>query len=131
MDKTTTERSNITQTPEPTQFPRTLITVIIPAFNEELGIAHVLESLIKEAYLREAEIIVVDDGSHDKTSEVVGTFERVRLLRHPFNRGYGSAICTGARAAKAEYIYLTRSQTAFFQKAENARIVKKSARHCE
>jgi glycosyltransferase involved in cell wall biosynthesis len=84
---------------------RPKISIVIPAFNEEEGIAQTLQSLCSEPYLKGAEIIVVDDGSADRTGAVVASFPQIKLIRHPFNRGYGSAICTGARAAHGEYIF--------------------------
>ena len=80
------------------------ISVIIPAFNEEGGILQALQALVRAEWLQGAEIIVVDDGSSDKTGEIVNQFQQVKLIRHPFNRGYGSAICTGVRASTREYI---------------------------
>lgn len=91
------------QGPEPLP-PHPKITIIIPAFNEEAGIAQTLHLLCEEQWLRGTEIIVVDDGSSDKTGEIVKAFSGVKLIRHPFNFGYGSAICTGTRAAKGDYI---------------------------
>src|SRR6476620_1177148 len=80
------------------------ISVIIPAYNEEVGIAHTLNLLCHEGYFHDAEIIVINDGSSDKTGQVVSGFKQVKLIDHIFNRGYGSAICTGVRAASGEYI---------------------------
>ena len=80
------------------------ISIIIPAYNEEVGISHTLNLLCHEAYLHDAEIIVINDGSSDKTGQVVSGFKQVKLIDHIFNRGYGSAICTGVRAASGEYV---------------------------
>jgi glycosyltransferase involved in cell wall biosynthesis len=84
---------------------RRMISILIPAYNEESGIDATLRALCADEYLRDAEIIVLDDGSTDATARVVGQFPRIRLIRHPYNRGYGSAICTGARASSGEYIF--------------------------
>ena len=81
------------------------ISIIIPAYNEEAGISNTLNSLINEKKLLGAEIMVIDDGSSDKTSEILNRFPQIKFIKHPFNRGYGSAICTGARASKGEYIF--------------------------
>ncbi len=79
-------------------------SIIIPAFNEEAGIGDILEQISCEPRLDAAEVIVVDDGSSDRTGEIVRAYPQVTVIQHPFNRGYGSAICTGARASKGEYI---------------------------
>jgi hypothetical protein len=82
-----------------------LLSVVIPALNEEDGIAKIVqrvyavESLLMEAGVRSLEVIVVDDGSRDRTAEIVGNLPRVRLIRHAGNRGYGAAIKTGFREA--------------------------------
>ena len=80
-------------------------TIVIPAFNESACIAGVLRQL--QSALREngvqSEIIVVDDGSTDGTSEQAEHISGVRVIRHPENKGYGAAIKTGFRAAHTEW----------------------------
>ena len=78
------------------------VSIIIPAYNEKEGITHVIESLrlLKEKHGPRWEIIVVDDGSTDGTSEMVKVFGDVVLIQHPLNRGYGASIKTGVRHAK-------------------------------
>ena len=66
--------------------------LIIPAFNEEKNLPHVFEA-IEEAKL-EAEIVVIDDGSTDDTAQTAAACG-ARVVRHPFNMGYGAAIQTG------------------------------------
>lgn len=80
------------------------LTVIIPAYNEELGIASTLEELLPEAMENEFEIIVVDDGSSDNTSMIVQRYSEIRLIRHPYNKGYGAALKTGIRNSTTQYI---------------------------
>ena len=80
------------------------VTIIIPAYNEEGGIRATLEELKQNEYLRDCEIIVVDDGSKDRTYEEAGSVEGVRVLRHKVNRGYGTAIATGSRASKGKIL---------------------------
>ncbi|MDO8658006.1 MAG: glycosyltransferase family 2 protein [Candidatus Levybacteria bacterium] len=72
------------------------IYVIIPAFNEGEVIASVIKNIKKNAFNN---IIVVDDGSGDFTSEVAKK-EGAIVLRHIINRGKGAAIKTGIEAAK-------------------------------
>ena len=67
------------------------IYIIIPAFNEVGSITKVIKDLLCNGY---ENIVVVDDGSTDKTSEIVKKFN-VFLIRHPVNMGPGAAIKTG------------------------------------
>lgn len=81
-----------------------LLSVVIPAFNEEDGIQEMIErvlavrpSLVETGV--DLELIVVDDGSKDRTAEIVGGCQDVRLVRHRVNKGYGAALKTGFQAA--------------------------------
>jgi hypothetical protein len=71
--------------------------IIIPAYNEEENIAKVLKD-IKESN-PDADILVVNDGSTDKTSPIVRG-KGIMLINHPFNLGYGAALQTGFRFAQ-------------------------------
>jgi glycosyltransferase involved in cell wall biosynthesis len=84
------------------------VSIIIPAFNEESGIGEVLESIqnMMTAEKIDGEIIVVDDGSTDKTAEVVAA-SNVRLIQHETNRGYGATLKTGIRQAKHDLMLIT------------------------
>lgn len=77
-------------------------SIIIPTYNEKEGIFQVIESLrsLKKRCGNHWEIIVVDDGSTDGTSEMIRDIQDIVLIRHPFNRGYGAAIKTGIRHAR-------------------------------
>ena len=69
------------------------ITVIVPVYNEEKSIGTVLKSLIKlRKTLPKMEIIVVDDGSKDRTADEVAHFPVVKYVRHKENRGKGAAL---------------------------------------
>ena len=84
------------------------ISIIVPAFNEEESIVNVIDR-IKGAWNHSGhsyEIIVVDDGSTDKTFERVGGQE-VRVLQHTGNRGYGASLKTGIRASRHDWILIT------------------------
>lgn len=84
------------------------LTVVIPAYNEEHGLTKVLPELSKNLE-NGWEVIVVDDGSTDRTAEIVKGFKKIRLIKHPYNKGYGAALKTGIRAAKNETILLMDS----------------------
>ncbi|MDD5421818.1 MAG: glycosyltransferase family 2 protein [Candidatus Omnitrophota bacterium] len=83
------------------------LSVIVPVFNEEGGIKAVLDSLISELGNIKIpyEIIVVDDGSADSTAEILKSYkDRVGIIRHPENMGYGRSIKDGILKAKYPYI---------------------------
>jgi glycosyltransferase involved in cell wall biosynthesis len=79
------------------------ITILIPAYNVEASIGNVLEGL--REWRDRAEIIVVSDGSTDRTPEIA---ERagVRVIRHRVNKGYGAALKIGIRAAAGDIIVM-------------------------
>jgi UDP-N-acetylglucosamine---dolichyl-phosphate N-acetylglucosaminyltransferase len=71
------------------------VVVVVPAYNEERTILGVIRGLKRRGFTR---LVVVDDGSSDRTSELA-SHEGVILLRHIFNRGLGGALGTGLKAA--------------------------------
>ncbi|MDG6027849.1 MAG: glycosyltransferase family 2 protein [Candidatus Brocadia sp.] len=77
-------------------------SIIIPTYNEREGISQVIESLqlLKKRHGNRWEIIIVDDGSTDGTSEMIKDTPEVVLIKHPSNRGYGAALKTGIRHAR-------------------------------
>jgi len=84
------------------------VSVVIPAYNEELGVQHVVEELrgLLERHGFEAEIIVVDDGSRDNTAQLAAR-AGARVLQHRSNRGYGASLKTGIAAALYDTILIT------------------------
>jgi glycosyltransferase involved in cell wall biosynthesis len=79
------------------------VSIIIPAYNEETGIKSTLESLVAGKYHEKYEIIVVDDGSTDKTREICEGFP-VRVISHSVNKGYGAALKTGIRKSTSDRV---------------------------
>jgi len=79
------------------------LTILVPAYNEEKIIASVLDNLLK---LRKDnwEILVIDDGSTDGTSEILDSVKGIRVITHSKNKGYGAALKTGIKNATGEYI---------------------------
>ncbi len=76
------------------------VSIVIPAYNEENGIINVIseiELLMNENRINH-EVIIVDDGSTDKTIEKVSS-TNAKLIHHQQNRGYGAALKTGIRAS--------------------------------
>jgi len=85
------------------------VSVVIPVYNEEKAIGEDLEKTLKA--LKDApweyEVIVVDDGSTDRTAEIVRGFEEVKLIQHGRNRGGGYARNTGILASTGDVIVVT------------------------
>jgi len=86
-----------------------MLSVVIPAYNEEDGIAEIVERVLAVGPALERigvalELLVVDDGSKDRTAEIVRTYPAVRLLQHNPNRGYGAALKTGFCAASGNLL---------------------------
>lgn len=86
------------------------LSVVIPAYNEEDGIADIVERVLKvEPDLKKVgvdglELIVVDDGSKDKTPEIVRRYPQVRLIQHKINKNYGGALKTGFHHATGDLL---------------------------
>jgi glycosyltransferase involved in cell wall biosynthesis len=91
----------------------------MPAFNEEGNIATTIIDArdSAKAVAKEYEIIVVDDGSRDRTDEVVMELARhdsnIRLVKHTKNQGYGAAVKTGLKACRKDWIFFTDSDGQF------------------
>jgi glycosyltransferase involved in cell wall biosynthesis len=87
--------------------PSPTLTVVVPAYNEEHALASFLPELLACCEKNAWRLIVVDDGSTDRTPAIL---ERLaarpgcRVLRHKLNRGYGGAIKTGIRAVDTDYV---------------------------
>ena len=86
------------------------LSVVIPALNEENGIADIMQRVLSVAPqlavagVERLELIVVDDGSRDRTAEIVSATPGATLVQHPVNRGYGAALKTGFRAAQGDLL---------------------------
>jgi glycosyltransferase involved in cell wall biosynthesis len=95
-------------TPNP---ERPVLSIIIPAYNEEAGIASIIERtlaarpVIQEgAKISSVEVFVVNDGSRDGTAQIAGRFPEVQLISYPKNKGYGAAIKQGFEQAKGDWL---------------------------
>lgn len=91
-----------------------MLTVIIPAYNEERYIYQVLQRIQSVTLIHniEKEILVVDDHSKDDTGKQVTLFSndyptvKLQYIRHEFNQGKGAALRTGIKRAKGDYIVI-------------------------
>ncbi|WP_238945797.1 glycosyltransferase family 2 protein [Vandammella animalimorsus] len=75
--------------------------MVLPAKNEQEAVGQTVERIVRA--WPQAEVIVVDDGSSDATAQVAEA-ARARVIRHPYSKGNGAAIKTGARAARGDII---------------------------
>lgn len=88
-----------------------LVSVIIPTYNEERDIAHCLGSLKEQSY-QPLEILVVDDGSKDKTMKVVQRERGIKLVRND-HLGPGAARNKGVKRAKGEILVFVDADMIF------------------
>jgi glycosyltransferase involved in cell wall biosynthesis len=79
------------------------VSVVIPAFHEEAAIGPVVAELRAAGPWKE--VLVVDDGSADRTGEVASTAGAI-VIKHPYNKGNGAAVKSGIRRASGDYILI-------------------------
>ena len=85
------------------------LSIIVAAYNEEGCIAQKIQNFLACRYSGDAEMIVVSDGSSDRTAEIAESIgsERVRVIRQPERRGKGVAVNAGAEAARGDVLVFT------------------------
>lgn len=107
------------------------LSVFLPAYNEEKNIQKTIKNVFKHGHkvANDLEVIVVDDGSSDKTARKVKKlqkdYSKLRLVVHQKNRGYGGALKTGFKEAKKDWVAYIDSDGQFDFKAIK-RFVKKT-----
>ncbi len=93
------------------------LSVVLPARDEAETIADAVHAALRELTARgiPGEVLVVDDGSRDRTAAVVHAIPdpRVRLLRHARGQGYGAALRTGLTSARCGHVFFTDSDGQF------------------
>jgi len=88
------------------------LSIVVPAHNEERAIGPILDRILAQsgeirrtiADIQQIEVIVVNDGSSDRTAEIASSYPGVTLVTHERNQGYGAALKTGMRAATGDLI---------------------------
>ncbi|MFA5140276.1 MAG: glycosyltransferase family 2 protein [Elusimicrobiota bacterium] len=89
-----------------------IFSIVIPAYNEEGAVQDTLRRCLKAGEglvaaglgLTEVEVLLVNDGSRDRTEALAREVAGVRVLAHEANKGYGAAIKTGFKASKGEWM---------------------------
>ena len=95
------------------------ISIILPALNEEGNIEAAIQDIQLYFHSREEkyEIIVINDGSTDSTGDIAERMAKengfVRVVHHPTNKGYGSALKEGFENSKYKYVFFTDSDRQF------------------
>ncbi len=84
--------------------PRPCLSVVVPCYNEQATVLEMLEQVLASPWV--AQVVIVDDGSTDRTTELLATVDdpRVEIVLHQVNRGKGAALRTGFARATAEYV---------------------------
>lgn len=82
------------------------VSLIIPAYNEEKHIGDTLRTVVPLLGTHIHELIVVNDCSKDKTTEIVRSFSEITFIEHSVNGGKSKTVADGIRAATGEYIFL-------------------------
>lgn len=95
------------------------LSAIMPAHNEEVAIAETVHTVFDAlgAWLEDFEVIVVDDGSQDRTGAILNSIAdanpRLRVIHHPVNEGYGAALVSGFAAASKDMAFFMDSDGQF------------------
>jgi len=96
------------------------LSVFFPAYYDEGNIAKVVTKaveVLEELKLKDYEVVVIEDGSPDKTGEVADEmarkFPKVRVIHHEKNMGYGATLKDGFTSAKLDYVFYTDGDNQF------------------
>lgn len=92
-----------------------MISVILPIYNEEKNIKKVIDDIFVFFAIKQLdfEIIAVNDGSKDKTREILESYKNITIVTHVENMGYGAALRSGFEVAKGDLIFFTDSDNQF------------------
>ena len=86
-----------------------LISIVVPVFNEEGAVASTMKQLkeVMDKSGYDYEIIAVNDGSKDKSLEILKNIKGINVISHPYNLGYSASLKDGIKHAKGNYILIT------------------------
>ena len=85
------------------------LSIIVPVYNEYEGLEQTLDEMVKVLDGKSVEIIVVNDGSDERTVSILRDVQRdgIEVIHHASNFGYGAALKTGLRKARYDYVGIT------------------------
>lgn len=96
------------------------LSVFFPAYYDEKNIdkvVHKAVNVLEELKLKDYEVIVIEDGSPDRTGEVADElarqYEKVRVIHHEKNMGYGATLKDGFLTAKLDYVFYSDGDNQF------------------
>ena len=95
------------------------LSIFFPCYNEEKNIPRLLENALAviASLVEDYQIIIVNDGSKDKTREVAESIARqynnIEVKTHSINKGYGAALRTGFLSSKKEWVFYTDGDNQF------------------
>ena len=87
------------------------VSIVIPTWNRAVYLYYCLKSLTENTYGVPYEVVVVDDGSTDETSELLNRTENIRVIKNELNLGFVKACNRGARDAKGDYLLFLNNDT--------------------
>ncbi|SEP48135.1 Glycosyltransferase involved in cell wall bisynthesis [Rhodospirillales bacterium URHD0017] len=87
------------------------LTIVVACLNEEPNLRHTCENIaaaVKEVALDDYEIVIVDDGSRDRTGqiadEIAASDRKVQVIHHPTNQGFGASMQRGIETSRMSYM---------------------------
>lgn len=96
------------------------LSVFFPAYFDENNISKVVDSAVRvlnQINIKDYEITIIEDGSPDKTGQVADElakkYEKVKVIHHQKNMGYGATLYEGFRNAKFDYVFYTDGDNQF------------------
>lgn len=96
------------------------LSIIVPVYNEKICVLNVVDRINQSMENKniDYEIIIVNDGSTDGTAEVLNsiTRQKIRVIHHPYNRGYGSALKTGILKCYSEIVCIIDADDTYPEK---------------
>lgn len=89
------------------------VSIVIPTYNEAHTIEAVINAVLNNPLTIEKEVLVIDDGSTDNTSEILKNYTSVTVCHHEHNQGKGAAIKTGVAKASGNIILIQDADTEY------------------